>query len=101
MLEHERKVAKRKGDMKSYTYKPRQEHPLLKKKVIATEDDTTIEESLNLALEEESESEEKAKREAERLLFHTKHHCDSIDPRDVQALRQYARAEACFNGALR
>lgn len=79
MLEHDTKMAARRGEQPR-GYVPRQPHPAFSPIQAREEedDDTTVDEVQN-ALEEEQ-----AKLEAERVLWHAKHHCDTVDPRDAK-----------------
>lgn len=82
MLEHDKKVALRKGE-KPHGYVPREPHPLLTRTIQASEeDDTSVDESLN------ADKEDEFKREEDLLLWHAKNHSDTIDPRDAPAFRR-------------
>jgi len=84
MLEHEKRVAKKKGEEVHYGYKPRASHPLLGKNTATPGSSTSCEgtdaEDSAVTLESSKASET----EANTLLYHTAHHGDTVDPRDLQ-----------------
>lgn len=79
MLEHDKKVAQRHGVKCHQAYVPRKAHPLLKSSIQAEEEEEekTVDDSFR------DMNEEQARQESERLLFHTKNHCDTVDERDL------------------
>jgi hypothetical protein len=83
MLEHDRKMAEKRGQPLATGYVPRQSHPMLKP-VYCSEDDTTVEDSLNMACDECQMDVE-----AEQVLYqyHTKNHTNTVDRRDLEALQ--------------
>lgn len=79
MLEHDRKAAIKRGEQPAIGYVPRAPHPLLHP-IVASEDDKTTEEGSSVGAPQSDDEYWKA--ESERLLFHAKHHFDTVDPRD-------------------
>ena len=96
MLQKEERLARKNGETPR-SYCPRAPHPLFAPRiqVVCAEeeedeqtDDKTSQGSLSSVLAKvEAENENEVK----RLLFHTKHHCDVIDRRDLSASRQSQR----------
>jgi hypothetical protein len=82
MLEHDRKIAAKKGQQLAISYVPRQPHPMLKP--VYCSEDETISDTLSLAFNEQSE--EILKVETAQFLFHTKNRTHSVDKRDIKAL---------------
>jgi hypothetical protein len=79
MLERDRKIAAKRGEPMPTGYVPRQNHPLLKP-VYCSEDDKTVEDSLNMACNEQFDL------ETEQILYHTKNHTNTVDKRDLEVL---------------
>jgi hypothetical protein len=79
MLKHEMKSLKRKGQDVPTGYRPRAPHPLLDG-AAAEDDGSTAPNSTHLSQADEEE-------EAKRLLFHSAHHCDTIDKEDAKCVR--------------
>jgi hypothetical protein len=73
---------KKRGGNASIHYTPRAPHPLLMPKLspnIIVDDST-----MRLSCCESDEGGFNAETEAERVLYHTANHCDTIDPRDLR-----------------
>ena len=85
MLAREERLARQKGE-KPHTYRPRDPHPLLQnghpKPIVSCEeedDDKTSVGSLCQSLKKEDGGVEAR----QQLLLHAKHHCATVDRRDV------------------
>lgn len=88
MLEREKRRAKSRGEQ-PHTYVPPAPHPLLRPKVIlASEEDDDD----NTAKTSSFHKEDDSSGEIDRILYHTAHHCDTVDRRDLQTTRRH-RAE--------
>ena len=84
MLEHDRKMAAKRGEPLVTGYVPRQRHPLLKP-VSCSEDDKTVEDSLNLAYMEQYDLED----ESDQILYQAKNHTNTVDKRDLKVLQDH------------
>lgn len=89
MLERDRRNAKLNGQAPA-GYRPRAPHPLLQQCLTATEDDTVLiaedtcsDHSYQRHIPEHADGTDGEDEEVLRILFHTKHHCDTIDSRDL------------------
>ena len=81
LLQHDKKMAQKKGLETHCGYIPRQTHPLLKSR-IQDDDAKTLDTSSHHASNDVEQLVIKEAEDPDTLLFHVKNHCDTVDRRD-------------------